>query len=57
MKSEEIQNTVAEIVMNIIAFKQNNSNYDTSELENRIDKIVYQIYGLTEEEIKVVEGM
>lgn len=55
--SEEIQNTVAEIVMNIIAFKQNNSNYDTSELENRIDKIVYQIYGLTEEEIKVVEGM
>ena len=53
--SEEIQKTVAEIVENIITLKQNNSNIDTSELENSIDKIVYQLYGLTEEEIRVVE--
>ena len=55
--SEEVQNMVAEIVKNIIAFKQNNSNHDTTELENRIDKIVYQIYGLTDEEIKMVDGI
>ena len=55
--SEEVQNMLAEIVKNIIALKQNNSNHDITELENRIDKIVYQIYGLTDEEIKMVDGM
>jgi len=29
---------------------------DTSKLENEIDQLVYQLYGLTEEEIKIVEG-
>jgi hypothetical protein len=29
---------------------------DTSELEKAIDDLVYQLYGLTEEEIKIVEG-
>jgi hypothetical protein len=28
---------------------------DTSELEKAIDTLVYQLYGLTEEEIKIVE--
>ena len=25
-------------------------------IENQIDQLVYQLYGLTEEEIKIVEG-
>ncbi len=29
---------------------------DTSKLEAEIDQLVYQLYGLTEEEIKIVEG-
>jgi hypothetical protein len=29
---------------------------DISALESEIDRIVYQLYGLTEEEIKIVEG-
>ena len=29
---------------------------DTSKLESEIDQLVYQLYGLTEEEIKIVEG-
>ncbi len=29
---------------------------DTSSLEGEIDQLVYQLYGLSEEEIKVVEG-
>jgi len=29
---------------------------DTQELENQIDRKVYELYGLSEDEIKVVEG-
>ena len=28
----------------------------TSELEKEIDKIVYELYGLSEEEIRIIEG-
>jgi adenine-specific DNA-methyltransferase len=31
-------------------------NADVSALEKEIDQIVYRLYGLTEEEIGVVEG-
>ena len=30
---------------------------DTLEMEIAIDELVYQLYGLTEEEIKIVEGV
>jgi len=30
---------------------------DTSELERQIDEMVYKLYGLTDEEIQVVEGV
>jgi len=30
---------------------------DTSALESEIDRIVYHLYGLTDEEIKIVEGV
>jgi len=29
---------------------------DTSPLEGEIDQLVYQLYGLTEDEVKIVEG-
>ncbi|NOX84360.1 MAG: hypothetical protein GXO86_00105, partial [Chlorobi bacterium] len=29
---------------------------DTTALENEIDRLVYELYGLTEEEIEIVEG-
>jgi len=29
---------------------------DTSALEKEIDRLVYELYGLTEEEIQIVEG-
>ncbi|MFA4836704.1 MAG: hypothetical protein WC749_11625 [Dehalococcoidia bacterium] len=35
---------------------QANPQADTSALEREIDQLVYQLYGLTEEEIGVVEG-
>jgi hypothetical protein len=33
-----------------------NLRADTSELERQIDALVYQLYGLTEEEKDIVEG-
>jgi hypothetical protein len=43
-------------VRKIIDIKSESNQNDTSVLENRIDRLVYQLYGLTEEEIQIVEG-
>ncbi len=32
------------------------NSQDTTDLENRIDQLVYRLYDLTPEEIEVVEG-
>jgi hypothetical protein len=40
----------------ILKAKKINPKADTSLLEAEIDKLVYEIYGLTEEEIKIVEN-
>ena len=36
--------------------KHTDPNADTSDLENEIDKLVYDLYNLTEDEIAIVEG-
>jgi len=43
-------------VKEILRIKAENYNNDTSELEFKIDQIVYSLYGLSEEEIKIVEN-
>ena len=43
-----------ELVDNIISLKQ--QSQDTTELEKKIDEMVYELYGLTGEEIGIVEG-
>ena len=40
----------------ILAAKKKDTNADTSALEHQIDKMVYELYGLTPEEIAIVEG-
>jgi hypothetical protein len=40
----------------ILAAKQKDPNADTSALERQIDQMVYNLYGLTEDEIKIVEN-
>ena len=40
----------------VLSIKRQNSTADTSALESEIDRLVYQLYGLTEEEIRIVEG-
>ena len=50
--SEEL--AIVNIVNLIITLKQERK--DTTALESEIDQLVYKLYGLTEEEIKIVEG-
>jgi len=39
----------------IMEAKKYNPSADTSALESEIDRLVYQLYGLTEDEIRIVE--
>jgi hypothetical protein len=50
------KNIIIDIVDEILIAKKGDRHADTSELEKAIDTLVYQLYGLTEEEIKIVEG-
>jgi len=47
---------IIELVTQILEIKKNNPEISTAELENQIDQLVYQLYELTEDEIKIVEG-
>src|SRR5690625_3778692 len=39
----------------ILFLKKNDIDADTSDLESQSDQLVYELYGLTEEEIEIVE--
>jgi hypothetical protein len=51
--SEEEQRPFIDLVENVLAGRVNDN--DTSDLENRIDQLVYQLYDLTQEEINIIE--
>ena len=53
--ADNIISEIAQLVSEIIKNKRNYLPVDNS-IECRINKIVYNLYDLTEEEIKVVEG-
>ena len=48
--------TISLLVTKILAAKRADPQADTSKLEAEIDQLVYQLYGLSQEEIKIVEG-
>jgi len=50
-----IVNQIESLVDKIISIKKQNPNADTTEYEKQIDQLVYKLYNLTEEEIKIVE--
>lgn len=50
------QKPISDIVKKILKLKSESINSDTSNLENQIDQMVYQLYELTEEEIKFIEN-
>jgi rRNA pseudouridine-1189 N-methylase Emg1 (Nep1/Mra1 family) len=56
IKVPENQSNFITIIDQILEIKKHDSKGDISTLEEKIDDLVYELYGLTEEEIKIVEG-
>ena len=54
--AEEQQRLVIALVDEILSAKDSKPDGDTTELENKIDQIVYSLYNLTPEEIDIVEN-
>ena len=50
------QQPIIDLVDQILDKKNSDPNSDTSELEHKIDLLVYDLYGLTADEIAIVEG-
>jgi len=50
------EEALSDLARHILSAKRADPSADTSALEREIDEIVYRLYGLTEEEIKIVEG-
>ena len=55
-ENREIVEKIEDLVDQILTTKKTDLNTDTSEKENEIDKLVYGLYGLTDDEIAIVEG-
>lgn len=53
--NKEQQQPTTSLVDKILTAKQENPQTDTSEWEKEIDQLVYQLYGLTDEEITIIE--
>lgn len=51
-----ISEGVISLVDHILSLKKENPYADTSALEAEIDQLVYQLYGLTDEEIAIIEN-
>ena len=53
---KELASQIESLIDEILTEKETNPEADTHLLEARIDKLVYQLYDLTEEEIKIIEN-
>jgi len=54
--SKTEQKSIITLVDKILSLKKSDPRADTSALEAEIDRMVYELYSLTPEEIKIVEG-
>ncbi|WP_407522998.1 TaqI-like C-terminal specificity domain-containing protein [Lacibacter sp. MH-610] len=54
--TQKQENEIEVLVNQILAIKKQNPSTNTTDIENQIDNLVYQLYDLTEDEIKIVEG-
>ncbi|WP_144671775.1 type IIG restriction enzyme/methyltransferase [Campylobacter jejuni] len=55
-KNQKIADELINLVDEILKIKEQDKNANTQELENKINSLVYKLYNLTEEEIKIIEG-
>ena len=54
--NSEAEEEIITKVKAILSIKESDPNADTTALETEIDQLVYQLYELTAEEIKIIEG-
>ena len=52
----EVSSNIEALVSRILTLKKSNPSADTSALEAEIDELVYDLYGLTEEEKAIVRA-
>lgn len=55
-KNQKIADEFINLVDEILKAKEQDKNANTQELENKINSLVYKLYNLTEDEIKIIEG-
>ncbi|EAV9488330.1 class I SAM-dependent DNA methyltransferase [Campylobacter coli] len=55
-KNQKIADELINLVDEILKAKEQDKNANTQELENKINSLVYKLYNLTEEDIKIIEG-
>ena len=53
---EKDRNTIIDLVDEILKIKKSNSGLDTKDIEDKIDTLVYDLYGLTEDEIAIIKS-
>ncbi|MGI7563159.1 class I SAM-dependent DNA methyltransferase [Campylobacter coli] len=54
-KNQKIADELVNSVDEILKAKEQDKNANTQELENKINSLVYKLYNLTEDEIKIIE--
>ncbi|GAA9345581.1 class I SAM-dependent DNA methyltransferase [Helicobacter pylori] len=54
-KNQELARKITDCAERILKSKENDPKANTQELEKEIDTLVYQLYNLTDEEIKIIE--
>lgn len=55
-KNEKLADELINLADEILKAKEQDKNTNAQELENKINSIVYKLYNLTEEEIKIIEN-
>ncbi|MFM6248805.1 MAG: TaqI-like C-terminal specificity domain-containing protein, partial [Dolichospermum sp.] len=55
LQKKDKHNKLVDLVTKILEIKCQDPKADTTKLEREIDEIVYKLYGLTEEEIQIIE--
>lgn len=55
-KNKKLADELINLVDEILKAKEQDKNANTQELENKINSLVYKLYNLTEEDIKIIEG-
>ncbi|RVY79999.1 class I SAM-dependent DNA methyltransferase [Helicobacter pylori] len=55
-KNQELADKITDCAKQILALKEKDPKANTQKLEKEIDALVYQLYHLTDEEIKIIEN-